>query len=452
MQDNMLDELFALRHTIAVGSQRELHDLGQQLRARVPIDSLRLRPVRQRDPVAFIQAIEANLIQTLLPARHAKMLASPAAFFRGTAELMAYDLSHGAQSGIRVLGDGDAHLQNFGFYASPERNLLFDLNDFDEAAPNAFEFDVKRLVTSVYLLGAQDRFDEAALDDLARHVVRTYRKTVKHAFKQGALTRFYASSAVSALAAALPDEIDLEFLTRIRERAAARDSESVVKKYTATVAGQLRFKPAPPRTVTVSGDTRAALLAGFSAYQDTVRADVGLLLSQYHVTDVVRHSVGIGSFGTSCYLILLTGMGGSHLVLQVKEALPRRRELAPNDQTVDQQREVSEGQRIIAAQQILQKASDPFLGWFNAAGKSFYVRQFRDMKESIDPAALDWPQYEAYCHVCAYLLALAHAQSPSAAVAAGYMDKHFDLAVQRWCKDYLQQVIDDYAAFVAAVG
>ncbi len=450
MADDLLNELTALQHTMTHASAADLHTLGKQLRARVPLDSLAHRPLIQRDPVAFIQAIETNLTATLLPARHAKMAASPAAFFRGTAELMAYDLSHGAQSGIRVLSDGDAHLQNFGFYASPERNLLFDLNDFDEAAPNAFEFDVKRLITSVYLLGAQAHFEEAVLDELARQIVRTYRKTVKKAFKQGALTRFYASSAVTTLMQALPDQADVDFIAKIRDRAATRDSESVVKKYTEPIDGALRFKVAPPRTVRVTAATEAALRQGFIDYQHTTRADVALLLSQYHLTDMVRHAVGIGSFGTSCYLLLLTGLNGSHLVLQIKEALPRRRVLAPNDITVDQRREISEGQRIIAAQQILQKASDPFLGWFNQLDKSFYVRQFRDMKESIDPLALSWPQFEAYSHVCAYLLALAHTQSPSAAVAAGYMDKHLDGAIQHWCKDYLGQVIDDYAAFVAA--
>lgn len=451
MQADMAAELKRLQAQTTVTSIKGLHELGKAHRNRVPVTALGRRPVIKRDPVAFIDAIESNLIKELLPQRHAKMAANPAAFFRGTAELMAYDLSHEAQSGLRVLTDGDVHLQNFGFYASPERQLLFDLNDFDEAAPNPFEYDVKRLTTSIYLFGADQHFEESALDDLVQDVVRTYRKALKNAFKQGALERFYASTPVEELIADLPAE-DAAFVRTMAAKAAKRDNQATVKKFTELVGQRRRFKDDAPRSVHVDQGLEIALMKGVLAYQQTTRADVALLLGQYHITDIIRHSVGIGSFGTSCYLVLLTGLGGSHLVLQVKEALPRRRELAPNDLTIDQEREASEGRRIIAATQILQKASDPFLGWFNLSGKSFYVRQFRDMKGSIDVSILDWRQYAAYGRVCGYLLAMAHAQSPMAAIAAGYMNKTFDETIQHWAKDYLHQVIDDYAAFVAKYG
>nr|WP_204123032.1 DUF2252 domain-containing protein [Lacticaseibacillus mingshuiensis] len=454
MKKTMLQQL--LRDQSVMKNDTALDALkaqGKALRDTIPAETLGERTLSGRDPVAYIEAIEQNLIQELMPQRHAKMAASPAAFFRGTAELMAYDLSHEPQSGIRVLSDGDAHLQNFGFYASAERNLLFDLNDFDEAAPNSFEFDLKRLATSVYLLGAQRHFDEAPMDDLVQNLVRTYRKALKHAFKEGALERFYASSNVEQLLAALPDEDDVEFVKRVMAKAQKQTNESVVAKYTErATATRLRFKDAAPRSVHVEPGREIALMSGYLDYQKTTRADITLLLGQYHVSDIIRHSVGIGSFGTYCYLILLTGLGGSHLVLQVKEALPRRRELAPNNLAVTLDREVSEGQRIIAAQQILQKASDPFLGWFNLDGKSFYVRQFRDMKESINLDRLEWGQFEAYCRICAYLLAMAHAQSPTAAVADGYLNRDVDIAIQGWAKDYLHQVVDDYAAFVAKYG
>ncbi|WP_262316069.1 DUF2252 domain-containing protein [Lacticaseibacillus parakribbianus] len=448
MRKEMIQELGKLAGQSAFQNIEALEAEGRKRRAVVPLAGLGRRPVIERDPVAFIDATESKLISALLPQRHARMAQSPAAFFRGTAELMAYDLSHEVASGIRVLCSGDAHLQNFGFYASPERNLLFDLNDFDEAAPNPFEFDVKRLVTSVYLLGAQNHYDEAALDHLAAKVAKTYRKTLKKAFKTGALTRFYASSAVRDLTAALPDQADVAFVERISDRAQGRDNESVVAKYTEVVDGQLRFKVAPPRSARVSATTQAALVAALGDYQHTTRADVALLLAQYRVTDLIRHSVGIGSFGTTCYLVLMTGLGGSHLVLQVKEALPRRRELTAGPR-VDLAREVSEGQRIIAAQQILQKASDPFLGWLSLGDKSYYVRQFRDMKESIDVTALSFSQFTAYCRITGYLLAMAHAQSPTAAIADGYLNHDFDGAIQHWAKGYLGQVIDDYAAFIA---
>lgn len=448
MRAEMIEELKKLQRQTNITDITALHALGKAHRNEVPIATLGQRPVIQRDPVAFIRAIEGNLIQELLPQRHQKMAANPAAFFRGTAELMAYDLSHEPQSQLRVLTDGDVHLQNFGFYASPERNMLFDLNDFDEAAPNSFEFDVKRLATSIYLFGGQEHYGEQAMDDLVQDVARTYRKTLKKAFKTGALERFYASTAVSNMVKELPDEAAGDFVRNVVRKAANRDNESVVKKFTVQSGTHLRFKDDPPRSVHLGQGQEIALMNGFLQYQQSTRADVALLLGQYHITDIIRHSVGIGSFGTSCYLILLTGLGGSHLVLQVKEALPRRRDLLPERLTVDLDREISEGQRIISSTQILQKASDPFLGWFNMDGKSFYVRQFRDMKGSIDVTALPWDQYQAYCRVCGYLLAMAHAQSPMAAVVAGYMNKEFDDAIQHWAKDYLHQVTADYAAFI----
>ncbi len=318
----MIEELKKLQRQTNITNIAALHDLGKAQRETVPLSSLGDRPIIQRDPVAFIDAIEANLIQELLPQRHQKMGANPAAFFRGTAELMAYDLSHEPQSHLRVLTDGDAHLQNFGFYASPERNMLFDLNDFDEAAPNSFEFDVKRLTTSIYLFGGQEHFGEAAVDQLVKDVARTYRKTLKKAFKTGALERFYASTAVDNLVAELPAEEDAQFVRDVVKKAANRDNESVVKKFTVMHGTHLRFKDDPPRSVHLEQGQEIAMMHGFLQYQQTTRADVALLLGQYHITDIIRHSVGIGSFGTSSYLMLLTGLGGSHLVLQVKEALP----------------------------------------------------------------------------------------------------------------------------------
>ena len=176
-----------------------------------------------------------------------------------------------------------------------------------------------------------------------------------------------------------------------------------------------------------------------------------MLLSEYRITDIIHHSVGIGSFGTNCYLVLLSGLGGSHLVLQVKEALPPRPELIPNTERITLQQEVSQGQRIIASQMILQKASDPFLGWFNVRDKSYYVRQFRDMKGSVDLEELTFPEFQYYTQITTYLLAMAHAQTPQAAVVTGYLDKSFDSAVQRWSKWYLNQVKADYSAFMRAV-
>ncbi|MDE3316916.1 DUF2252 domain-containing protein [Lacticaseibacillus zeae] len=444
---DLLRERVAAKYTID-----DLKETGKKIRETAPIESLAAVSKIDRDPVQFINSVEQNLTESLLPMRHQRMGASQAAFFRGTAELMAYDLRQGEKSGINLLIDGDAHLQNFGFYASPERNLLFDLNDFDEAQINSFEFDIKRLLTSVYLLGDQQGFEADKLDELVQTDASIYRKTLRDLFKLGALDRFYQSTEVKHLMQEIPGAEDSQLLAKFVKKATKRNNDSVVKKYTLTTDdGHMRFKDDPPSSVRLDQATYQAIYDGFTQYRKTTRADILVLLSQYRITDIIHHSVGIGSFGTNCYLVLLSGLGGGHIVLQVKEALPPRQELLPHTERMTLQQEVSQGQRIIAAQMILQKASDPFLGWFNVGDKSYYVRQFRDMKGSVDLEELNFTEFQYYTQITAYLLAMAHAQTPQAAVVTGYLDKHFDSAVQRWSKWYLNQVKADYSAFLRAV-
>ncbi|WP_420812596.1 DUF2252 domain-containing protein [Lacticaseibacillus porcinae] len=444
MINSLISDILKTPLPVGVDQRRAL---GKKQRDETPISALGHRPVITRSAPHFIHTIESHLIAELLPMRHQRMLAGPAAFFRGTAELMAYDLRHEVNSGIEVLSSGDAHLQNFGFYASPERQLLFDLNDFDEAAVLPFEYDVKRLATSVYLLGAQMHFDADQMDTLVKQVVRIYRKSLKTSFKQTQLERFYTTSEVHALIGGI-DAKAAGLIDKIVTKAKSRDQASVIKKYTQrTASGQLRFKVSPPRSIHVEADTEVSLMQGLLAYRETTRADVNLLLHQYHVTDMIRHSVGIGSFGTHCYLVLLMGPNGSSIVLQIKEALPDRHHLSLQTDSASLQSETQAGQRIIAATQILQKASDPFLGWMTIGKRSFYVRQFRDMKESVDVTKLNFEQFQAYSEICAQLLAKAHAQSPQAAVICGYLNKDFDAVIQSWCLDYLHQVVNDFAAF-----
>lgn len=231
------------------------------------------------------------------------------------------------------------------------------------------------------------------------------------------------------------------------------NSENVVDKFTTTdKMGHTIFRDLPPKSIHLSEKNYQEIHAGINMYRKTTRADINLLLSNYHVTDIIRHSVGVGSFGTRCYLVLLTSNDQSHLVLQVKEALPNRRFFTPHHELTRSQ-EVTEGQRIIDAQKILQKASDPFLGYFTLDEHSYYVRQFRDMKESIELTSLSWENFQTYAKSCAYLLASSHAQSPTLPLIAGYLGKKdtFDDAVTTWVRDYTQQVQKDYQRFVEAL-
>ncbi|MHA3064972.1 DUF2252 domain-containing protein [Lacticaseibacillus saniviri] len=427
---------------------------GKLHRQSQPIAQLAEFTVPTRDPLEPIKQVESALIAELIPMRHERMAASSFAFFRGTAELMAEDLAAQKQADIPVVASGDAHIGNFGFYASPERQLLFDLNDFDEVGVASFEFDVKRLLTSIVLAGQLNGFETEDLLQLVTESAEVYREGIRSNNELSTLDRFYISSEVKTLLEQLDASPDAaEFLQPVISKAMRHNSENVVDKFTTTdKMGHTIFRDLPPKSIHLSEKNYQEIHAGINMYRKTTRADINLLLSNYHVTDIIRHSVGVGSFGTRCYLVLLTSNDQSHLVLQVKEALPNRRFFTPHHELTRSQ-EVTEGQRIIDAQKILQKASDPFLGYFTLDEHSYYVRQFRDMKESIELTSLSWENFQTYAKSCAYLLASSHAQSPTLPLIAGYLGKKdtFDDAVTTWVRDYTQQVQKDYQRFVEAL-
>ncbi|MFD1672615.1 DUF2252 domain-containing protein [Agrilactobacillus yilanensis] len=432
-------------------SMAELIDDGYQQSKLVPYSELGYFKVQQRDSQQIMKNIHNMLLPELIPLRNARMAVNEFAFFRGSVELMDHDLVRGYNSGIPAIICGDAHIGNFGFFASPERQLLFDLNDFDEAGINYWEWDLKRLLVSILLAGKNNQFESEKIIKLLRKVSKTYRKGLTAAYDQTALTRFYPKNSVAQMMAFVDDETNKNLLDHIIAKAQNRNSEQVVKKYTTTdTYGQLQFKENPPRSTHPNKAISKRIVKAFGDYRQTVRTDVALLLSQYHITDIIRHSVGVGSFGSLCYLILLTNNDGSHLVLQVKEALPTRKRRNEDHKALTLQIEANEGQRIIDCQKILQSASDPFLGYFQANEKNFYVRQFRDMKESIDLTKLTWPQFKSYVKICALILANAHSQSPRGATILGYVHdgKNFDLAVSQWAQAYSAQVHLDYQQFV----
>lgn len=429
----------------------ELIEDGRRQNQLVSYDELASYKYQQRDPMRIMQHIQTLFIPELLPLRQQRMATNEFAFFRGSVELMDHDLVRGYNSGIPAIICGDAHIGNFGFFASPERQLLFDLNDFDEAGINYWEWDLKRLLVSILLAGQANYFDTEKLIKLLRKVSKTYRKGLKLAYDQPALNRFYPKNNVQQLIDSLPDDQNKALLNHIVEKAQNRNSTQVVKKYTeSTKNGTLRFKENAPRSVHPTKAIQKRIVKAFKAYRQTVRTDVALLLSTYHITDIIRHSVGVGSFGTLCYLVLLTNIDGTPLVLQVKEALPTRKRRNEDHKALTLQLEANEGQRIIDCQKILQSASDPFLGYFQANEQSFYVRQFRDMKESIDLTKLDWQQFKAYVKVCSLILANAHSQSPNGATILGYIagGKAFDLAISQWACAYQKQVHADYRFFM----
>ena len=414
----------------------------------------RLVPVA-RDPWKQIQKVENKLLKELLPLRHKKMAADIFSFYRGTAELMAGDLKQQINTGIPVLACGDAHLGNFGFYASPERQLIFDLNDFDEAHIGHWENDLRRLLVSVKLAGILNDFESDSLDHLVKSAVKSYCEGIEYAMSSNTLDRFNFASNIDNLDEHLMGFSDLdEMIDAVTKQATKRTSAQVIKKYTTKkTTGELHFVEDAPQTVHIDEKTYAQLVAGYEEYRRTVADDVALLLTQYHLTDIARHSVGVGSFGTRCYLLLLTANDGSHLVLQIKEALPVRDAFIPETADLELHQELSEGQRIIAAQKILQTASDAFIGYFNTGKRSYYVRQFRDMKASVKLNELSWKWYKKYVKTTSFLLAVAHSQSPTAPMIKGYLDNCDGLpeALANWTMQYAEQVKTDYQRFLSQV-
>ncbi len=423
---------------------------GKAARSEVPRVSLATSGSRDRDPVEILAAQNASRLADLVPLRMQRMTSSPFAFYRGTAGIMAADLAADPTTGISIVSCGDAHISNFGVYASPQRTLVFDLNDFDEAASAPFEWDVKRLVTSV-IIGARDNgYDEAAARAHAAVAVSEYRLNLAELMKLPVLERYYRSAAVKRIRKAL-SPAGREMVDLAARQARKRTSQQAVARMsTLDAEGNRHFVDEPPRLTRMHEDQQAAVRHLFDEYLDTVPADVALLLAQHELTDIALRVVGVGSVGTRCFVLLLTGPAGGTLVLQVKEAetsVLQAWGCQPNDYA-------HQGARVVDNQRILQAISDPFLGYLTGpAGRHFYVRQFRDMKGSIDLTTLTPSQFSTYVGGCGAMLARAHAQSPHAPAIAGYLggSAAFDRAVIAWSLDYAEQSLDDFARVVASM-
>ncbi|MFB7889029.1 DUF2252 domain-containing protein [Cellulosimicrobium cellulans] len=440
---------------------------GRALRDRVPRRTQGALLLPERDPVAIIEEQNRDRLQDLVPLRIGRMLESPFAFYRGTAATMAHDLRDGPRTGVHVVACGDAHVSNFGLFASPERRVLFDLNDFDEASDAPWEWDVKRLAASMYVGGRDKGMSEEQCREAARSAARGYREALGAAYDRSALDRYAFQVDAELIEPLLLKEGRLE-LKRTLKKARRRTSEQVVQKITALSAdGRTRIVDQPPVTQHVDTASLDELTTLFEAYREPLRADARLLLSQFTVVDFVLRVVGVGSVGTRCYIVLLEGPAGEPLVLQVKEAT--RSVLATYGGMVDALPSglvpagsvPAQGRRVVAAQRILQAQSDPFLGWTTVEAPDrtgrprvdFFWRQFRDMKGSVELDRLSAAQFVRYGELCGRVLARAHSQSPGTRVAHGYLGRSdaFDDAIARWSCAYADVVEQDFAALEAAV-
>lgn len=419
-----------------------------------------------RDPIGVLERQHQGRIPDLVPVRVERMLRSPFAFYRGSAAVMASDLAHAPVTGVRVVACGDAHVANLGFFASPERRLLFDLNDFDEGGVAPWEWDLKRLATSVVLAGRDAGHAEAACVAATIETVRGYRTWLTELMGRSALERFHVHADVDALARLITHDSDRDVVRRAAGKARRRTSDQAFEDVTErTSDGGLRIVERPPVTRRLSPRATAFLEPMYEAYRATLREDVRLLLAGFRIVDAVLRVVGVGSVGTRCYLVLLKGPGDEPLFLQAKEAQPSvlvshggMRMVIPG---APRSAVASEGHRVVAAQRILQAHSDPFLGWvrgFAGAGPGrrpadFYVRQYRDMKGAIDATRLDASQLGRYGYACGALLARAHGQSPAARAIADYLgdSEPFDEAIAAWAGAYADVCESDHRALREAV-
>lgn len=441
-------------------------EAGLRVRKRLPRRNLAelVLPV-DRDPLGILEEQHASRLKDLVPVRVGRMLQSPFAFYRGTAAVMAADLRAAPTTDLEVVACGDAHISNFGFFASPERELVFDLNDFDEGGVAPWEWDVRRLTASVHISGRDIGMSEDACRDAAFAAADAYRETLRSYCRLSTRDRYYTRVDTSAVAHRLGKKGE-KTVRDAAKKARARTSERLVQRLTTlSVHGGVRIVDQPPVLRHVDHATIGEVTDLFTQYRGTLREDVAFLLEQYRVVDFALRVVGVGSVGTRCYLLAVEGPTGDILFLQVKEAPPSvletyggRRSIIPGRPgTTD----FIEGHRVVAAQRILQANSDLFVGWMRGwAGDSadrhrvdYYWRQFRDMKGSIEPDSLDADQFRSYGALCAALLARAHGQSPAASAIVGYLGRseEFAEAMAAWSAAYADVAEADFELLRRAV-
>ncbi|HEY4226213.1 MAG TPA: DUF2252 domain-containing protein [Pseudolysinimonas sp.] len=423
---------------------------GVAARARVPRTSLADYRRSDRSATLLVEAQNADRVPELVPIRMQRMSADPFSFFRGSAAVMAGDLGRESSSGIEVISCGDAHVGNFGLFASPLRTLVFDLNDFDEAAIAPWEWDVKRLVTSAIIGARQAGFPEAAARKAGRAAAAAYRTGLAEMMRIGVADRYYSRVDTDVISGAM-DTAGQRILQKTIREARRRTSAHFVKKSTELAAdGHRIFVDDPPvLSHVVDDDDRVDIDELFREYRRTVSPDVAVLLEQYQVSDAARRISGVGSVGTRSFVVLLTDPLGQALVLQVKQASASVLQSHGGLGTPTGH----EGRRVVDHQRVLQAVSDVFLGHVRFGGRDFYVRQFRDMKTSVSIPSLTPAQFVSYAGGCAIVLARAHAQSPRAAEVSGYLgsSSKADDALLTWGLAYAEQAADDYRAFCASL-
>ncbi len=427
---------------------------GKQLRETVPRSSHAVwaPPTDRRDPIEVLIESNRGRVEDLVPLRYARMRVSPFTFLRGSAQVMAFDLASGPSTGLEVRLCGDAHLSNFGAFASPERRLMFDLNDFDEASPGPFEWDVKRLAASIVVAGRDNGFDAADTRRAVLRAVNAYRDWMQRYAEMTHLEVWYARIEMNDLLGTMQsfrrkDEV------RLLEKAQSKDHMKALNKLTTLVDGRRQILDDPPIVMRMRlgpHDQPDRVIRLVADYRSSLTADRRELLDRYRFVDFARKVVGVGSVGTRCWIALFQGPNGGPLFLQVKEARQSVISIARGTPPA-----AHFGKRVVEGQRMLQATSDVLLGWGTdeVDGARYYVRQLWDAKWSADVSTMEPSAFRQYAGHCGWALARAHARTGDSVTISGYIgtSDSFGDAIADWATAYADQTERDHAALVGAI-
>ena len=443
--------------------------LGREARKKAPRQShAEWSPPEGRDPIGLLEEQATSRVPELVPLRHSRMLASPFAFFRGGALIMAADLARSPTSGLQVQVCGDAHLSNFGLFGSPERELVFDINDFDETLPGPWEWDVKRLAASIEIAGRANGFAEPECRKAVLDTVAGYRGSMHDMAAMNNLDVWYLLAKVQEglpRASAVLDKADLKALRRVIKKALSRDNRQALSKLTVQVDGGRELAEDPPLVLPIRHLLKPELVEPFQdamdelmgAYMQSLPDDRAHLLEGYEIVDLARKVVGVGSVGTRAWIVLLKGRDEDDaLLIQVKEAQASVLERYVGESAYEQH-----GQRVVEGQRLMQATSDIFLGWvrtradrsLDGVSYDYYLRQLRDWKGSWEPSTMSPTGMAVYGQLCAWTLARAHARSGDRIAIASYLGKSdtFDRAIADFAVTYADQNDKDHEALADAV-
>jgi uncharacterized protein (DUF2252 family) len=426
--------------------------MGKELRRQVPRSSLgdwALQAGRP-DPVQLIIESHNGRLDWLIPVRVGRMTATPYGFLRGAAVVMAEDVARLPSTGITPVICGDAHLGNFGLYASPEQDLVIDLNDFDEAHPGGWEWDLRRLVASIWVAGRQNGASDQQCESAVLRCVAGYRAEVRDLASTPLLARSYQRIDVDHLHQSTTDKSLRAEIKRAAARARRRTSDRALPKFTSARDGQRRIVEDPPLLTRINYAEADQFARGLDEYLATLAPHWRRALGGYTLIDIAHKVVGVGSVGLRAYVALLEGSSPDDvLFLQLKQA---RRSVLARHVHGDSAWHAHQGQRVVEYQQALQTVSDPLLGWTTVAGRQYYVRQFRNMKGSVALDSIDGAALADYAAITGHLLAKGHARTSGASMIVGYAGSsdRLDIALARFARLYADQTEADHAALVKA--